>query len=142
MNVIFSKVLAENFSDRLAARFGFLTNVGIACGIWACMSMGVVLPDIDDIEANKANETWRIVFMTPAILGIIVMVLLLTVFKDDTITYCVQKGLKDEAKAAMKKLYRVKRVHLLDHSEDDVFEAHYNYLCQNTNMGSSDVTIK
>ena len=89
MNVIFSKVLAENFSDRLAVRFGFLTNVGIACGIWACMSLGVVLPDIDDVEANKANETWRIVFMTPAILGLFVMVMLLTVFKEDTITYCV-----------------------------------------------------
>ena len=142
MNVIFSKILAENFSDRLAARFGFLTNVGIACGIWACMSLGVLLPESDDFEANKLNETWRIVYMTPAILGSFVMLMLLCFYKEDTITYCVQKGLKDEAKNAMRKLYRLKSIEIPNHTFDDVIEAHYNFLCENTNMSSSDTTYK
>ena len=110
MNVIFAKILAENFSDRHAARFGFLTNVGIACGIWACLSLGVFLPDTEDEEGNRENESWRLVFMMPAILGFLVMLMLIFVYKEDTITYCVQKGLKDEAKSAMRKLYRIKAV--------------------------------
>ena len=142
MNVIFAKILAENFPDSLAVRFGFLTNAGIACGIWVCMSLGLILPDSDDYEANKENETWRIIFKMPAILGLFVMVMLLYVYKEDTITYCVQKGLKDEAKSAMKKLYRLKDSYAETHSLDDVIERHYNYLRKNTSMGSSDLTFK
>ena len=37
MNVIFAKILSENFSDHIAARLGFLTNAGIALGITACL---------------------------------------------------------------------------------------------------------
>ena len=44
------------------------------------------------------NETWRIIFKMPAILGLFVMIMLLYVYKEDTIGYCVSKGLKEEAK--------------------------------------------
>ena len=37
MNVIFAKILSENFSDQIAARLGFLINAGIALGITACL---------------------------------------------------------------------------------------------------------
>ena len=56
--------------------------------------MGVLLPDFEDVEANKLNETWRIIFMMPAIIGFFIMLMLLCVFKEDTVTYCVQKNLK------------------------------------------------
>ena len=143
MNVIFAKILAENFPDSLAVRFGFLTNAGIACGIWVCMSLGLILPDNDDYEANKQNETWRIIFKMPAILGLFVMIMLLYVYKEDTIGYCVSKGLKEEAKRSMKKFYRLKpQYEQQGHTLDDVIETHYNYLRKNTSMGSSDLSFK
>ena len=142
MNVIFAKILTENFSDQHAARLGFLTNAGIACGISACLSLGVLLPEFEDIEANKLNETWRIIFMTPAMIGFFVMLMLLCVYKEDTITYCIQKGLKNEAKSVMKKIYRLKATELPNYTFDDVIEAHYNYLRENTNMEASETTIK
>ena len=104
--------------------------------------MGVILPDFEDVEANKVNETWRIIFMMPAMIGFFVMLMLLFVFKEDTVTYCVQKGFKKEAKNAMKKLYRLKAKEVPNHTLDDVLEAHYNYLSENTNMEASETTIK
>ena len=142
MNVIFSKILVENFSDRYTARFGFLTNAGIACGVWVCFSMGVLLPDFEDVEANKTNETWRIIFMTPAILGLFVMIMFLCVYKEDTIIYCVQMGLKNEARSAMRRLYRLKDEKTSNYQIDDVFEAHYNYLRKNVNIEASTTTFK
>ena len=55
MNVIFAKILSENFPDKYAARFGFLTNAGIALGIWVCFSIGAILPEPEDYEANKVD---------------------------------------------------------------------------------------
>ena len=80
--------------------------------------------------------------MMPAMVGIFIMLMLLCVFKEETVTYCVQSGLKKEAKSAMKKLYRLKAKEVPNYTFDDVLEAHYNYLCENTNMESSETTIK
>ena len=51
--------------------------------------MGVLLPDFEDEEANKENESWRIIFMMPAFLALFIMLMLLCIFKEDTVTYCV-----------------------------------------------------
>ena len=48
MNVISTKVLIENFpAEKHAAKFGFVTNFGIAVGVWVCFLVGAVLPDMN-----------------------------------------------------------------------------------------------
>ena len=51
-------------------------------------------------------------------------------------------GLKNEAKSAMRRLYRLKDQKTSEYTIDDVFEAHYNYLRENTNMEASTTTFK
>lgn len=42
----------------------------------------------------------------------------------------------------MKKLYRLKAKVVLNYTFDEVLEAHYNYLRENTNMEASETTIQ
>ena len=67
--------------------------------------------------------------MMPAAFGLLVLILLSSAFKHDTIIYLVQNRNKDEAIHAIKKMYRMKSDDSHDFTYDEVIEAHYEYLC-------------
>ena len=49
MNLIFAKIITENFPEKYANRMGFLTNFGIVVGTYVCYYLGVnILPSQDD----------------------------------------------------------------------------------------------
>ena len=65
-------------------------------------------------------------------------------YTDDTIIFLVRKGLKQEAKTAMKKVYGLKEAsdgNFNEHTFDEVIEAHYAYLCTSTSVEDSKVTL-
>ena len=54
-NVIFSKSINENFPEKLSSQLAMLCNASICSGIFVAFSMGGILPDPEDMEANKSD---------------------------------------------------------------------------------------
>ena len=53
--MVFGKSITENFSEKLSSWLGMLLNAGICTGIFVALLMGGILPDPEDIEANKSD---------------------------------------------------------------------------------------
>ena len=51
--------------------------------------MAGFLPDPKDFEANKNDENWRIIYLTPALIGVIELILIIFVLKYDPIAFCI-----------------------------------------------------
>ena len=56
-------------------------NASICVGFVAVFGMGAILPDPDDFEANKNDELWRIIYLAPAFIGVIEILLIVTIFR-------------------------------------------------------------
>ena len=91
-NVIFGKMIVENTPVKLAQKLAMCHNASICVGLPVAFGMGGFLPDPDDFEANKADELWRIIYFTPAIIGIIEIILIVCVFKQEPIAFCIMMG--------------------------------------------------
>ena len=89
INVIFSKMLTENMPERLASKFAMFHNAGVCLPLTPCFLMGAFLPDPKDFEGNKEDELWRVIFMVPAVIGIISILLITLFFNLEPIAYCI-----------------------------------------------------
>ena len=108
MIIIFGKSVVENMPETLAAKFAMFVNASLCLGYFPCYSMGAMLPDPKDFEANKQDELWRVIFLVPALIGVFEIVLLLLVFKEEPITYCICNDREDEALQHMRRVYRAR----------------------------------
>jgi len=63
--------------------------------------LGAVLPDLEDFEANKKDEMWRVIWAFPALIGIIEILLTLFVMRQEPIAYCMMTGRDEEGKKHM-----------------------------------------
>ena len=52
-NIVYGKSITENFPEKLSSWLAMLLNASICTGIFAALLMGGILPDPEDIEANK-----------------------------------------------------------------------------------------
>ena len=107
-NLIFSKSITENFPEKLASILAMMCNASICIGIFASFLMGGILPDPDDIEANKEDQMWRIIYLFPAANGVCSILILMFVFRYEPIGYLVSKNLEEECILHMHKVYRKK----------------------------------
>ena len=106
MMLIYGKSIVENMPDKLAARFAMFVNAGVSLGFLPCYAMGSLLPEPEDVEANENDSNWRLIFLVPALLGSIGLVMLLFFFREEPITFCIANGRDEEAMIHMKKVYR------------------------------------
>ena len=53
INLIYSKSITENFPEKLGSILAMMCNASICIGIFLAFVMGGILPDPEDIEANK-----------------------------------------------------------------------------------------
>ena len=104
-NMVYGKSITENFSEKLASWLAMLLNAGICIGIFVALLMGGLLPDPEDIEANKNDENWRIIYAAPGMVGVVEIILILFIFRYEPINYCASIGLEEEAYNHMRKVY-------------------------------------
>lgn len=107
-NVTFGKFIGENMPERYAERASMMLNASVCVGLFFCYLMGELLPSPDDIQANKDDELWRVIYLVPGIVGVIVVLLVLLVFRQEPITYCIMSGRDEEGKRHMARVYRKK----------------------------------
>ena len=108
MNVVFAKLITENMPEAYGATLSIFVNASIAMGLVPCYLIGAILPDPEDFEANRDDELWRVIYLVPAMIGVLELVLMLFVFTEEPITYCIINGLEEQANRHMKKVYRLK----------------------------------
>ena len=70
--------------------------------------LGAILPDPDDYEANQADERWRIIFLGPAFVAIVVILLVLVPFNLEPIAYSITCGKEEAGMKHMRRVYRKK----------------------------------
>ena len=107
-NVVFGKMITENMPEKTAAKYAMMHNAAICIGFLAAFPLGAILPDPDDYEANKEDEMWRVIFLAPAIIGVIVIFCVLFIFNLEPIAYCITTGRDAEGKKHMLRVYRKK----------------------------------
>ena len=95
-NIIFGKSVNENFPEKLASKLGLLNNTMVCFGVGFAYGLGSILPDPKDVDANKEDENWRFIYSVPGMVGIISIILLLTVFRYEPVSFCINVGLEKE----------------------------------------------
>ena len=66
--------------------------------------LGVLLPK--DKADYADSEGWRVIFSMPCIIAFIQIVLLLFVFRQEPIDFCIGNDRNEEAKVLMRKVYK------------------------------------
>ena len=91
-NVIFGKMIVETMPEKSAQKFAMFHNASICFGIVAAFCMGAFLPDQNDKEACEEDEFWRVIFLTPALIGFVGILLITIVFRQEPISFCIMMG--------------------------------------------------
>ena len=141
LNVVFGKMINENFPDKHAAIASMMHNGSVCIGFTPAFLLGSILPETEDVQGNKDDENWRIIFMMPALIGIASILLILFVFDIDPIIYCIMTDNEKDVIRHMKRVYRKKNPDSPETIEE-ILDAQYNYQKQSTTMDASSTTFK
>ena len=140
-NVAVGKLINETIPDSIMAIFAMATNASICIGLFVVFLMGVVLPDPADIQANKDDELWRIIWAAPAAIGLIEILLTLLVMRLEPIAYCMMTGNNADGNEHLRKVYRKKDSSSAETLEE-LMSSQYNFLKMSTSMEASSVSFK
>ena len=140
-NVVFGKMITETFPQKQAAKFAMCHNASICVGLIVAFGLGALLPDSENVQELKDDQLWRIIYLFPAFVGIVEIVLVLFVYKLEPIAYCIMTGKDDEGRAHMAKVYRKKDT---EGSEtiDEILAMQYTFMKRSTTMDASSTTFK
>ena len=81
MNVVFGKLITETMPAHLVSTFAMAHNSSICFGFVLVYGLGALLPDAKDLSGNRDDEYWRVIWLFPALVGIIVILCTLFIFK-------------------------------------------------------------
>jgi len=105
-NVAFSKLINETIPTSVMSSFAMATNASTCIGFMVVFFLGAVLPDPEDLQANKDDEMWRVIWLGPAVVGIVMILLVLFVMRLEPILFSVMKGDTNEGIEHLRKVYR------------------------------------
>mmetsp|Transcript_41624 Transcript_41624/g.54825 ORF Transcript_41624/g.54825 Transcript_41624/m.54825 type:complete len:103 (-) Transcript_41624:421-729(-) len=80
-NVVFGKMVTETIPSHLLSKFAMAHQASTASGFIFSYGLAYLLPDSKDVQANIEDERWRIIYLAPAMVGVIEVLLILLVFK-------------------------------------------------------------
>ena len=127
MNVAFSKLINETIPAKIMSSFAMAHNIALCFGFFACFLFGGVLPDQDDVQANKDDEMWRIIWLGPVAIGIFTIAMTLFVMRLEPVAYCMMTRRNHEGRKHLAKIYRKKS---LDNDEklEEIIGSQYESL--------------
>ena len=73
------KSLDETVPVAIQGQFGTLLNLYITIGFLLCYALGAILPKDKDLFVSDNN--WRIIFIMPAVIGVLQIGLMMCVFR-------------------------------------------------------------
>ena len=109
------KMLDETVPLHLNSAFGSATNSCMAAGIMVALLLGLILPEDDDTLGQKEDGNWRIIYGFPYICQILTILIFMTCFREDSITYSISIGDDEAALRLISKVYRDDPNEVLEH---------------------------
>jgi hypothetical protein len=100
-----SKCIFETVPISHAGTFGCLTNIFISLSGFICLLLGNCLPNSP--ELYKEDEMWRLIYGFPMVWSTLQLILLLTLFRWDSLDFLISKGKNKEALEFLNILYDV-----------------------------------
>lgn len=91
-NVVFGKMIGETIPTRVLSKFAMSQQGHTANCVLFTFALGQMLPNNEDTEALAKDELWRIIYLAPAMVGVIQIVFILTVFRYEPVAYCIMTG--------------------------------------------------
>lgn len=140
-NVVFGKMIVENMPEQLAQKFAMCHNASICIGFFVAFIMGGILPDPEDFAANEDDEMWRVIYLVPAMIGLVEIALISFVFRQEPIAFCIMMDREAEGKAHMKRVYR-KEDSNAPEALEHLIDEHYSQQRRSTTMDASSTTFK
>ena len=105
------KMLDETIPASHIGVYGTATNTFLSVGITTSMLLGLILPDDGDTEGQFKDENWRVIYGFPLICQTLQVFFMLTVYRDDSIINCIEKGNYDGALRTIKRIYSKEEDH-------------------------------
>lgn len=99
------KMLDETVPIQLSSSFGTATNTFLSGGIMVALLLGAGLPDDSDFEGQVDDGFWRVIYGFPLICNVITILMFLTCFREDSITYSISTDNDADALSLIKKVY-------------------------------------
>ena len=99
------KMLDETVPIQLSSSFGTATNTFLSAGIMFALLLGAGLPNDDDVEGQKEDKFWRVLYGFPYICQATTILMFMTCFREDSITYSISQGKDEDALSLIKKVY-------------------------------------
>ena len=84
---------------------------------------------------------WRVIFIFPTIQGIVTLALILLVFTEEPIGYCIMRGFNEMGMRHMQKLYRKKDPSSAE-TITEILELQYAFKAKSTTIDASSTTFK
>ena len=132
LSVAGPKMLDETVPIHLNSSFGTATNTFLSGGIMLALLLGAFLPANDDVEAQKEDGFWRLIYGFPYICQATTIIMLLTCFREDSITFSISTNNDADALSLIKKVY----------AEHEDHEEILNALKGKSEKGSSGVSLQ
>jgi len=99
------KMLDETVPIHLSSTFGTATNTFLSGGIMVALLLGIGLPDDDDLEGQKETGFWRVIYGFQYLCQAVTILMFLTCWPEDSITYSISTGNDEHALSLIKKVY-------------------------------------
>lgn len=99
------KMLDETVPIQLSSSFGTATNTFLSGGIMVALLLGAGLPEQDDIQGQIDDGFWRVIYGFPFACQAITILMFLTLFREDSITYSISTDNDADALSLIKKVY-------------------------------------
>ena len=108
VSVAFGKMINETIPEHLVAKFSMVFAASVGIGYLAVFAPAELLPDQDDEQKQKEDEMWRVIWLTPAFIAIVVLLAIKFFFPYETVAFCLMKEKDEEGMLHLKKIYRKK----------------------------------
>jgi len=99
------KMLDETVPIHLSSSFGTATNTFLSGGIMVALLLGAGLPDDDDLEGQKADGFWRVLYGFPYACQALTIIMFTTCWPEDSITYNISTGNDEHALSLITRVY-------------------------------------
>ena len=81
-------------------------NASINVGLILCYGLGALLPDPEDVQANQEDQLWRVIWLMPLVIGVVEILLVFVVFRQEPVGYCIMEGRDQEGRNHLARIYR------------------------------------
>jgi MFS family permease len=99
-----SVYIPETVPVGLVGGFGSLLNLGVTLGLSVYMFLSLLVPT--DPAELASTQIWRYLLALPPVTALLVLLLFFTMFRQDSVSFCVKTNKCPEAQSTIQRMYK------------------------------------